>query len=79
MAPTKDRVIPGHRMSIRAGGDGSSAQRWIDGQEGPASRLSGLPVRWHYSGSIHATAAVRRSEATLGVTLTPGLDHRMTW
>jgi len=33
MAPTKDRVIPGHRMSIRAGGDGSSAQRWIDQQK----------------------------------------------
>jgi hypothetical protein len=32
--------------SIRAGGDGSSAQWWVDRQKDGASRQGGPPVRW---------------------------------
>jgi hypothetical protein len=68
------RCSPDHRVGtrLRAGGDGLSAQWWID-------RSKAVPVARaarRFAGAnpdlSTATAAVHRSAASLGATLTPG-------
>jgi hypothetical protein len=64
--------------SIRAGGDGSSAQWWTNREKAVPIARAARRFAGANADLSKAKVTVHRSAASPGATLTPGLDHRMT-